>query len=436
MRRLLLFAALLALACGSESERPPSESASQPEAPAPDPEPSRMSQPVRPARPNVASIPELEPEQAARFNTFGLQLWKRASGEGNRAISPASLVLALEMTRTGAAGETLAEMSRVMGADEGYAAAARAAVTRFPALSNEGVTLRLANRLYGEATYTFEQPFLRSVAAGFGASLEPVDFRGAPEAARGAINGWVAERTESRIRDLLPSGSIVSETRLVLVNAMHFYGRWETAFPASRTRDRPFHVDGGEPVDVPTMMRLGNFRAGDIGKARLIEIPYERGRLSMVIVMPKTYDGLADLESSLSDDAISHWNAALRAYGRYHLELPRFRVEAPRSMALGDTLKAMGMVTPFDRATADFSAMANPPSPADRLYISEVFHKAFVAVDEVGTEAAAATAVVMGRAGSRPAPPEPFNVDRPFLFYIRDVESGAVLFLGRVVDPR
>ncbi|MEM7608982.1 MAG: serpin family protein, partial [Myxococcota bacterium] len=136
------------------------------------------------------------------------------------------------------------------------------------------------------------------------------------------------------------------------------------------------------------------------------------------------------------DDAISHWNAALRAYGRYHLELPRFRVEAPRSMALGDTLKAMGMVTPFDRATADFSAMANPPSPADRLYISEVFHKAFVAVDEVGTEAAAATAVVMGRAGSRPAPPEPFNVDRPFLFYIRDVESGAVLLLGRVVDPR
>ncbi|MCB9610972.1 MAG: serpin family protein [Sandaracinus sp.] len=377
--------------------------------------------------------------QAALFarsvNAFGLDLWKHV-GEGNQTISPASVAIALDMTLAGARGETADQMARVLhveGDRDAFHAAAGGMLVRWSA-SSDALTLAIANRLFGHEGFTFEAPFLALTRERYGAPLERLDFT-SPEPARVHINGWVAERTHDRIRDLIPPRGIDGQTRLVLTNAIYLLAKWEEPFQGRSTRPSPFFVNGTEERAVPTMNATGDRRFAQVDGVRVLELPYAAGNLAMLFVLPDARDGLSAVEARLDATTLDAWVAALRTQ-RTRVALPKFRVAPEPSFALGAALQTMGMPLAFRRGEANFTAMANPSDPADRLAISEVFHKAFVDVNEEGTEAAAATAVVMARGGGMPAPPDAeWIADHPFLFFLRDTASGAVLFVGRVVEP-
>ncbi|HEX3125855.1 MAG TPA: serpin family protein, partial [Thermoanaerobaculia bacterium] len=269
----------------------------------------------------------------------------------------------------------------------------------------------------------------------FDAPVELLDFMGAPEPSRVRINQWVEDRTERRIQDLIPAGVIDPDTRLVLVNAIYFLGTWMEPFEERATHPAPFHVAPSETKNVPTMHRTNTFPIAQAKGVTALELPYKGSRLSMLLLVPNQVDGLAALESTLDAQRLDAITGTMR-YESVALALPKFEVCPAESISLRTDLKTLGMPTAFDSNHADFTGIANPPDPADRLFISEVFHKGFVRVDEKGTEAAAATAVVMMfRAGGAPKEPLQIKVDRPFLFLIRDRKSGLVLFLGRVSDP-
>jgi serpin B len=298
------------------------------------------------------------------------------------------------------------------------------------------VVFRIANRLFGEKTYAFEPSFLESTRAAYGAALEPLDFRGDPEAARGTINSWVESETEKRIPDLVPPKSVDSETRLALVNAIYFLGDWDEPFEKESTRPAPFFASAKEQKDVPTMHRTASLRMARRPGLRLLELPYKGQDLSLLVVLPEAQDGLGAVEGSLTALGLEDLVRTLIPV-RVAVALPRFEINPAASLALADVLRRLGMPTAFDRERADFTGIANPPDPQDRLFIGQVFHKAFVKVDEKGTEAAAATAVIVMRTTSVAAPAQSleFKADHPFLFFIRDRTSGLLLFMGRVADP-
>ncbi len=373
----------------------------------------------------------------AASNSFGLSLYPHVAGTpGNVAYSSASMSVALSMTYAGAKGETADQMRKVLALPGDATVLHRgwASVVSAYNKPNEKLELALVNRLFGEKQYTFEQPFLDLVSSHYAAPLEPRDFRGAFEAQRVYINDWVAQKTRTRIKDLIPSGGLTADTRLVLVNALYFKAKWMNTFRPEATRPGAFFADGTREVSVPMMGQTEYHRFAAVDGVKLLEMRYEGGDFAMLVVLPDARDGLAAVEKNLSAKVVDTWVSRLQGQ-RVAVTLPKFKIDPPNSIELGDVLKKMGMPLAFERFKADFTAMANPPSPADRLHIDKVFHKAFVAVDEHGTEAAAATAVVMGRAGGMPAEPETFVADHPFLFFIRDTKTGLLLFTGRVSDP-
>jgi serpin B len=341
------------------------------------------------------------------------------------------------MTWAGARTETAAEMQKVLhleGSTEDVAKGAGklGAFLQDPA---QPVTVRLANRLFGEKTYSFEPSFVAQTKAAFGAGLEPVDFRTAAEPARQQINGWVASQTERRIQGLIPPQGVDQDTRLVLVNAVYFFATWAERFDEKQTAPAPFHLGKTATKDVPTMTRTGNALFAAIDGAKVIELDYQGNTFAMTIVVPDAEDGLGAIEKALSPTKLADWTIGL-ASERVRISLPKFELNPSSSLSLGDTLKAMGMERAFDRRKADFTGMAKPPSPDDQLCIARVFHKAFVKVEEKGTEAAGASAVVMSRKGGAGASmPIEVRIDRPFLFFIRERAAGTILFMGRVVDP-
>jgi len=265
------------------------------------------------------------------------------------------------------------------------------------------------------------------------APLEMVDFRSDYEQARQRINTWVEEQTFDRIKNLVPENGVNSATRIVLVNAVYFKAQWVDIFQERATKPQPFFVDGKAASKVPTMSRTGYMRYGKVAgdKLAVLELPYESGPFAMDIVIPEDKDGLADVEAKLDPGHVDAWLAAASS-SYVDLSLPKFKVEPPDAIRLAKTLISMGLKTAFSDA-ADFTGMA----PKEELIqLAEAFHKAFIEVNEKGTEAAAATAIV-GRAGSGMPSDGPIavKVDRPFLFMIRDRQSGAILFMGRVTNP-
>lgn len=445
MRNPLTPIALSVVIAACQSSRPPSspppvapEASSSPALPTP----AVVESPVNPApQPVAAPAPESPVDDqrtaAQNINQLGTDLYARLRTQpGNLAIAPGSIALAFGMTEAGARAETLAEMRRVLHSTlEGprQSAALGALSARWNGQLGEGVTARTANRLFGHTRYAFEEPYVAMTRSVFAAPLERTDFAQAG-AARQRINTWVAEQTMDKIRDLLPAPAVTPDTRLVLVNAMYLRAPWETAFPAHATRDDAFFVGGTTSTPVPTMSRAARLGYATGEGFKLVEIPYRGGQLAMDVFLPDARDGLAALESGLTAARIASAVASL-APTQVTLRLPRFRVET-QSLSLRSALSALGMTLAFDAARADFTGIANPPTPADRLYVSDAFHKVFVEVTEAGTEAAAATAVVMARGGGMAPPATPFVVDHPFVFVIRDTATGAVLFMGRVVDPR
>jgi serpin B len=272
----------------------------------------------------------------------------------------------------------------------------------------------------------------------FGGAFEPLDFIANPAAAAQHINKWVADQTHDRIRDLIPGGALDKTTRLVLANALYLKAPWANEFSENATQPEPFHVRGGTPVDVPIMRKTDrHFGYAKREGCTAVSLPYVGSDLQFVILLPNDVNGLHALESKLSGDMLA--GCARLQTRDVDLHLPKFKLEPP-TMALAEKFEALGMKTAFDqpKGSANFDKIA-PRTPRDYLYISQIFHKTFIAVDEKGTEAAAATAVAM-MAGSAlrspPPPPVEVKVDRPFLYAIQHVPSGVCLFLGRVTDPR
>jgi serpin B len=356
-------------------------------------------------------------------------------GRGNVFYSPYSISVALAMTYAGARGETERQMADALrfslsqdhlhpafnGLDLEMARRGEGAQGK----DGEGFRLNVVNAIWGQAGYPFLPEFLDILAENYGAGLRVLDFSSAPEESRVTINDWVSEQTEGRIEDLIPAGVIDALTRLVLTNAIYFNAAWGSPFESSLTADGPFHLLGGGEVTVPMMKQTESLGYASGEGYQAIELPYDGHELSMVVLLPDA-GGFGGFEDALDAGRVDAIVGDL-SYRQVALTLPRFEVESDFSLA--DALAALGMPDAFSSG-ADFSGMTGGRD----LFISEVVHKAFVSVDEAGTEAAAATAVVMKRL-ALPEEPVEVIVDRPFIFLIRDIQTGAILFVGRVVDP-
>lgn len=377
----------------------------------------------------------------SHINKFGLDLGQQVSGgeykTTNLIYSPLSATVALGMTYAGAKGQTASEMKTVLG--DSFAAgvfhtaanklvrelASRATSTSAPNGDALKLELNLADSIFVDRTVTLQTPFLDVLSREYDSGVRRLDFIHEFEAARMTINDWVEEQTKDKIQDLLPMGSITDMTRLVLVNALYFYGSWATPFPHNATQDGPFKTLAGSSVQVPTMHIETRFSYAKADSFELAELPYLSG-MHMTIVLPADgqFEALrAQVSETWLTEALSKLGPAL-----LNVSLPKFKMTVG-SFSLTPGLKALGMQQAFTDG-ADFSGIAN----GIPLSISDVVQKAFIAVDEKGTEAAAATGVIVGTTSVPVDQPIPFHVDRPFLFFIRD-QNGAVLFSGHVVDP-
>jgi serine protease inhibitor len=366
-------------------------------------------------------------------NAFALDLYGRLRGQpGNLFFSPESISTALAMTYAGARGQTAAEMAQTLDftLPQDRLGPAMGAILRDLNATHSGYQLRAANALWAQQGYPIVDEFLNSTERNYGAAVERADFHAAPEAARQAINQWVEQKTEDKIKDLIGPGVLSRETKLVLANAIYFKGDWETQFDKAKTKPDDFRVSASQAVKAAFMHREGSFNYFGGSTFQALEIPYKSRDLSMIVLLPNDVAGLPALEESLTAANVKQWLAGLRSAPKVVLTLPSFRITA--QFQLGRTLAAMGMAQAFD-ARADFSGI----NPRRDLLISDVIHKAFVDVNEEGTEAAAATGVIINRAmiAQRPRPPIVFRADHPFVFVIRENKSGAMLFMGRVASP-
>jgi serpin B len=365
-------------------------------------------------------------------NAFALDLYRRLRGaDGNLCFSPASVSTALAMTYAGARGPTAEEMAKTLhftlGQDRLHPALGALLDDLNRAGRARGSRLAVANALWGQKGHGFLPEFLGLTREHYGAGLQEVDFRGDSEGARRAINAWVEQQTQDRIKDLIREGVLDDNTRLVLTNAIYFKGDWASAFRKDSTRNAPFRLGGAEKVDVPLMWQSGTFGHFDGDGLQALELPYAGKDLSMVVLLPKRADGLADFEKGLTAERLAGWLRQLREQ-EVIVQLPRFKVTA--EFRLGPTLAAMRMPLAFGDG-ADFSGMDGKKDQ----YLSEVVHKSFVDVNEEGTEAAAATAVVKAERSGESRLTPLFRADHPFVFLIRDRRSDGILFLGRVQNP-
>jgi serpin B len=368
-------------------------------------------------------------------NAFAFDLYRSLQAQdGNLFYSPYSISLALAMTYAGARGQTesqMAETLHFLPQDQLHPslnALDLQVAERGKAASDDETPLQLniANAVWAEQTYPFLKSFLDTIALNYGAGIRLADFINQYEAVRREINSWVSDQTQNKINDLIPEGVLNPDTRMALVNAIYFKADWLHQFDADSTRDAPFHLLDGSDVTVP-MMSHGTFipyAKGDGWQA--IELAYQGETAAMEIIVPD--EGRFDeIESGLDYETASAILNSLQPTS-VSLAMPKFKFE--NSFGLADQLKALGMTDAFDPDQADFTGM----SDRNDLYISAVVHKAFVAVDEKGTEAAAATAVIIGIT-SAPLYDVTLTVDRPFIFLIRDIPTGQMLFIGRVLNP-
>lgn len=394
--------------------------------------------------PPAMDNPSLPPPQRAATvgNALGLRLLRalpETAQTPNLCLSPYSIAAALAMTYPGSAGETRTQMAAALGFPEdpktlaGDFAALDALLP--PPREDPDIAILRANRLFGQKETPFRAPFLELLQKSFQAPLEPTDFQAAPEAARLHINYWVAEQTRDKIQDLLPANSIEKDTRLVLVNALYFKAPWAEEFPAQATTPGNFRALSGEAAQVNFMRQTERMGYAEVGEFHVVALPYRGIPYQMLLILPREADAPVPVWPEAFDAAQLAQLKEINST-RVKLTLPKFRI-TPATLALADTLAGLGMPSAFDRprGSADFDAMA-PRLPDDYLYISGVFHKTFIEVDEKGTEAAAATAVAMMRATMMDMT-EPVEVtfDRPFWFALQHRPSGACLFLGRVGQP-
>lgn len=378
-------------------------------------------------------------------NEFAVQLYaKLRATEGNLFFSPYSISTALAMTYAGARGETESQMATVLHFPTAAGQAPAETVldpAQFHAAFGSIIKdlnrraekadfqLSVANALWGQKGYEFLRDFLQLVRARYGGRLTELDFVRATEAARKTINTWVEKKTNNKIKELIKPGVLDAMTRLVLTNAIYFKGNWARQFKDDRTRPAPFTLLSGQNVDVPMMNQTAEFGYMEAEDFQALELPYVDNELSMIILLPRQIDALPEFERTLKPENLSQW------LGKIHrrevvVSVPKFKMTSQFSLA--SVLKSMGMTDAFSATAADFSGMTGGRD----LFISAVIHKAYVDVNEEGTEAAAATGVTMRLTSVGPGQTPVFRADHPFLFLIRDNRSGSILFIGRVMNPK
>lgn len=386
---------------------------------------------------------QMKESVAAANNRFASDLYttlaKNPDNAGhNLFYSPFSISSALAITGEGAKGKTADEIFSVFHfpKNDTVRQSGFARIDEEFNTADTGYSLRTANALWAEKSYPFLPAFTGIARKYYAAEVTNLDFKTTPEESRATINQWVEQKTENKIHDLLPSGSINALTRLVITNAVYFKGTWVQPFDAARTKEADFRTGTGTSVKVQMMENTGSgarYMYAETAGVQYIELPYidnSTKALSMIVILPKG-DDLKPAEAVLNDNNLSSLQGSADSQ-RVNLYLPKFRMET--EYRLPQTLSAMGMPTAFTEGAADFSGMDGTTN----LYISDVIHKAFINVNENGTEAAAATAVVMDlvMAPSGTSPPVPeFRADHPFVFLIQDKETGTILFIGRVVNP-
>jgi len=366
-------------------------------------------------------------------NAFAVDLYARLKEQkGNLFFSPYSISSALAMTYAGARGQTAAQMAKVLHFDLEGEKLHQAYGELTSALNAAGkaghFALSVANALWAQKDYQFLPDYLALVEKSYAAKVMEADFKRDAEAARVAINRWVEDVTRDKIKDLIPKGVLNEMTRLVLTNAIYFKGNWVHQFKDNRTQDGPFTLLGGEKVQTPMMHQTERFGYLAADGFQVLEMPYKGDALSMAVFLPKEADGLPQFEKSLTSGGLEASLAKLRRE-EVVVTFPKFKMTY--SASLGDPLKAMGMADAFSGA-ADFSGM----STQERFFLQAALHKAFVDVNERGTEAAAATAIMVGATGAPPRPKPIFTADHPFFFLIRDTRSGSILFMGRLMSPK
>jgi serpin B len=389
-------------------------------------------------KPRATANPGQAATAASAVNAFGLDLLqalRAAQPTDNVVVSPASIAIALAMARAGARSDTATQMDAVLrslGADQSAAAvnaldqalASRSGTFRDMDGKAHDLTLTVANAPFAQRDYAWQPAYLDALAERFGAAVRLVDYAADPEAARQQINAWVDDQTHQRIAQLISPGVLDELTRLVLVNAIYLKAPWQRPFGEAATKPGPFQRLDGTTIHVPMMAVQEFFPYAERQGWRAIDLPYIGNSLALTILLPTDP---ADFVRGLDADSFGQITAALSDQ-EVLLTMPRFSVETTAD--LGQVLSALGMPLAFDPLQADFSGMTTQ----EQLYIAAVVHQANISVDEKGTEAAAATAVVMA-AGAAPLGPIELSVDRPFLFALRDRPTGAVLFLGQVTTP-
>lgn len=387
----------------------------------------------------VAAAGATEPDMVplVQGNTaFALDLYGQLRTQGgNLFLSPYSISSALAMTYAGARANTAVEMEKSLhftGGQAGTHPAFAALQARLAEIEKKGdVQLAVANSLWPHLSHPFLPEYLAQVKGAYDAVITPLDFAGDTEGARRTINRWVEQKTRDKIKDLIPPGNLDALTRMVLVNAIYFKGSWAVPFKPAQTAPADFTVSADAKVRVPMMSQIRGMPHADFPDCQVAKLLYAGGELSMLVVLPKEKAGLAALEARLSPEQLTEWRTGLSEQ-QVRLFLPKFKLTWGVS-ELKEPLRVLGMVDAFrDDGAADFSGM---DGQFHWLYIGAVLHKAFVEVNEEGTEAAAATAVVMQVRSMRPPPQVEFRADHPFLFMIQEEASGAILFMGRVVDP-
>ena len=376
------------------------------------------------------------PDQAAIVqgnNAFAVDLYGQLRRQdGNLFFSPESISTAFAMAYAGARGNTATEMATALHftlPPDKLHPAMGALLTGLNG-AHPGYQLHVADALWAEKDYTFLDDFLKLTSSDYGAGFNRVDFKGAPEAARSTINQWVEQKTEDKIKDLLPPGSVKADTRLVLTNAIYFKGDWATQFSKAATQDEDFHLSATQTIKAPLMHLRTKFGYFSGGTFQAVAIPYKSGELSMIVFLPNDAAGLPVLEQSFTAANVQNWLSGSWRNNEIILTLPKFRMSS--EFELAEALGALGMKQAFKEGAADFTGITGTRD----LWISAAVHKAFVDVNEEGTEAAAATAIGMrGMAMAYEPPPIVFRADHPFVFLIRDNRSGGILFMGRVTDP-
>lgn len=373
-------------------------------------------------------VPQQSPE-------FAIKLYQKlASEKGNLFFSPISIQSALAMTAEGAKGNTQKQMLDVLAIKDlqAFAQSLKPLTEPNPGPdeSVQPLTLSMVNGIFPQESYPLREEFVKRVGEGYRAAVDPKDYRDA-EQARGDINMWVEKLTSGKIKDLIPAGALTQDTRLVLANAIYFKAQWAEQFSETATNKGAFAVSSDKQVGVGMMHQTARYGHAETDAYHMVSLAYAGHTASMVLVVPKAKDGLSKVEEGLDPKSLSEQLKLARTQARkIRLTMPRFKLT--HSAALAETLKSLGMTDAFGDK-ADFSGMTT----AEKLCISAVLHQAVVDVDEKGTEAAAATAVIMGvmSAPIEEEPPLEIIADHPFLFLIVDQRTGAVLFMGRLSDP-